>query len=220
MKHQQHMSDKDLIEQRRDYSSNSLSASQLNNSPVQQFENWLADAREAKLIDATAMVLSTTGADSQPRSRVVLLKAFDEAGFCWYTDQQSQKGQDLQENPLACLLFYWRELERQVRIEGSVQKLSGGEADHYFNSRPEGSRFSAASSHQSQAVDNRAQLEAQVKALHEQHPDGNVPRPDRWGGYQLKPTRFEFWQGRDDRLHDRFIYTASNNDWHTQRLSP
>ncbi len=214
------MSDKDLIEQRRDYSSNSLSASQLNSSPIQQFDNWLTNAREAKLIDSTAMTLSTSGADSQPRSRVVLLKAFDAAGFCWYTDQQSQKGEDLKTNPLACLLFYWRELERQVRIEGSVQKLDGSDADHYFNSRPEGSRFSAASSHQSQAVNNREQLEAQVASLHGQYPDGDVPRPDRWGGYQLKPTRFEFWQGRDDRLHDRFIYTASNGAWHTQRLSP
>lgn len=215
------MSDNDLIERRRDYSSNSLSASQLEISPVQQFEKWLADARAAKLIDATAMVLGTSGADNQPRSRVVLLKAFDNTGFSWYTDQQSQKGQDLQANPLASLLFYWRELERQVRIEGSVQKLEGSLADYYFESRPEGSRFSAASSHQSQAVDNREQLEAQVKALHKQYPDGKVPRPDRWGGYILIPSRFEFWQGRDDRLHDRFIYTqASNNDWHTQRLSP
>ena len=214
------MSDKDLIEQRRDYSSNSLRASQLNDSPVKQFEKWLADAREAKLIDATAMTLSTSGADSQPRSRVVLLKAFDDAGFCWYTDQQSQKGQDLQENPLACLLFYWRELERQVRIEGTVQKLSDGDADHYFNSRPEGSRFSAASSHQSQTVENRAQLEATVASMHEQYPDGNVPRPNRWGGYQLQPSRFEFWQGRANRLHDRLVYEQEGASWKIVRLAP
>ena len=215
------MSDNDLIEKRRDYSSNTLSASHLESSPVQQFEIWLADARAAKLIDATAMVLATCGADNQPRSRVVLLKAFDDTGFSWYTDQQSQKGQDLHANPQACLLFYWRELERQVRIEGSVQKLNSSDADHYFESRPEGSRFSAAASHQSQPVETRALLETQVKALHQQHPDGDVSRPQRWGGYQLTPSYFEFWQGRDDRLHDRFIYTqSSNHDWRTQRLSP
>jgi len=215
------MSNNDLIEQRRDYSSDTLSGAQLSDTPVKQFENWLADARAAKLIDATAMVLGTCDANNQPHSRVVLLKAFDDSGFCWFTDQQSNKGQELQANPLASILFYWRELERQVRIEGHVQKLPSDDADQYFHSRPEGSRFSAASSHQSQAVSDRAQLEAQVAALHQQHPDGDVPRPERWGGYKLTPTRFEFWQGRDDRLHDRFIYTQpSGNAWQTQRLSP
>lgn len=215
------MTENNLIEPRRDYSSDTLSRSQLASSPIEQFKNWLADARAAKLIDATAMVLSTAGSDNQPHSRVVLLKDIDDSGFSWFTDQQSNKGQELDANPRASLLFYWRELERQVRVEGTAQKLTDEAADTYFYKRPEGSRFSAAASHQSQAVDNRDALAAVVKALHEKHPDGAVPRPDRWGGYRLMPTRFEFWQGRDDRLHDRFIYTAgSNSDWHTQRLSP
>jgi pyridoxamine 5'-phosphate oxidase len=215
------MTENNLIEPRRDYSSDTLSRSQLASSPFQQFENWLADARTAKLIDATAMMLSTSDSDNQPHSRVVLLKEIDDSGFSWYTDQQSNKGQELEANPRASLLFYWRELERQVRIEGVVQKLSEDAADKYFNMRPEGSRFSAAASNQSQAVENREALAAAVKALHDKHPDGIVPRPSRWGGYKLTPNRFEFWQGRDDRLHDRFIYSPADNDqWQTQRLSP
>ncbi len=215
------MTEKNLIEPRRDYSSDTLSRSQLAISPFEQFKTWLADARTAKLIDATAMVLSTADSDNQPHSRVVLLKEIDDSGFSWFTDQQSNKGQELDANPRASLLFYWRELERQVRIEGTVQKLSPEAADTYFNKRPEGSRFSAAASKQSHTVTNRDALAAAVKALHEKYPDGAVPRPERWGGYKLQPNRFEFWQGRDDRLHDRFIYTpSSDTQWHTQRLSP
>jgi len=217
------MSQDDLIEARRDYTANSLRRADLSESPVDQFTHWLQQARDAKLIDATAMAVATAGADGQPHSRIVLLKHFDAKGFIWYTYQESNKGQEIAENPKASILFYWRELERQVRIEGSVTQLDPALADEYFYSRPEGSRFSAAASVQSQAVENRAVLEERVADLHKAHPDGSVQRPDVWGGYQLIPHRLEFWQGRADRLHDRFIYTRdseSSDDWTITRLQP
>lgn len=217
------MSEDDLIEARRDYTADTLRRADLADSPTMQFTNWLQDARNAKLIDATAMVVATADNSGQPHSRVVLLKHFDEAGFIWYTYQESDKGQQLAENPQASVLFYWRELERQVRIEGAVTKLDPTLADDYFYSRPEGSRFSAAASEQSQPVSARSVLEERVAKLHEAHPDGNVPRPDAWGGYLLQPVRLEFWQGRADRLHDRFIYTRTTvetEQWDITRLQP
>jgi len=214
------MSD-ELIEERRDYSANTLSASQLADSPIEQFRHWMKQARDANILDASAMALATADKLGQPHVRIVLLKKVDELGFVWYTYQQSDKGAQLADNPQASILFYWRELERQVRIEGSVVRLDPADADEYFYSRPQGSRFSAAASIQSAPVTNRAELERKVAALHEQYPDGNVPRPGVWGGYQLQPVRFEFWQGRDDRLHDRFIYEKSQaGSWDIQRLSP
>ncbi len=209
-----------LIEERRQYQADSLRSDQLLASPVAQFEKWLGDARAAKLIDATAMALSTVDQQHQPHCRMVLLKQFDDDGFAWFTDRSSAKGENLAGNDKACLLFFWRELERQVRIEGIVRQLSDQESDQYFYSRPPGSRFSAASSMQSSVVANRAELEANVEKLNQQHPDGNVPRPSRWGGYSLQPIYFEFWQGRDDRLHDRFGYRAENDSWIIERLSP
>lgn len=216
------MSD-DLIEARRDYTANTLARADLNDSPVEQFRHWMQDARDANILDASAMALATAGNDGQPHMRMVLLKKFDEQGFVWYTYQESDKGAQLAQNPQASILFYWRELERQVRIEGPVTRLDPANADEYFYSRPEGSRFSAAASIQSSPVNNRGELEAKVNELHQQHPDGNVPRPDVWGGYKIEPVRFEFWQGRADRLHDRFIYIKENEintTWQTQRLSP
>ncbi len=217
------MNKDDLIEARRDYTANSLRRENLASTPLDQFTQWLQEARDAKLIDATAMVVATASANGQPHSRVVLLKQFDESGFVWYTYQDSDKGQQIAENPQASILFYWKELERQVRIEGAVTKLDPSLADEYFYSRPEGSRFSAAASVQSQPVENRGVMEERVTKLHEQHPDGNVPRPAVWGGYLLMPVRLEFWQGRADRLHDRFIYTrdnATNQNWDISRLQP
>jgi len=217
------MNENDLIETRRDYTANTLARADLTANPTEQFRIWLQDARNAKLIDATAMVLATADNSGQPHSRVVLLKHFDEQGFVWYTYQESDKGQQLAANPQASLLFYWRELERQVRIEGPVTRLEPAQADEYFYSRPDGSRFSAAASVQSQAVENRAVLEDRVANLQREYPDGQVPRPDVWGGYCIQPKRFEFWQGRADRLHDRFVYSAtasSSVEWHITRLQP
>ncbi len=214
------MSD-DLIEERRDYSANTLSANELAETPVEQFKNWMKQAQDAKIMDASAMALATADELGQPHVRMVLLKQVDESGFVWFTYQKSDKGAQLAKNPQASLLFYWRELERQVRIEGPVVTLDPKDADEYFYSRPEGSRFSAAASIQSAPVTNRSELENKVAALHKQYPDGNVPRPAVWGGYQLQPVRFEFWQGRDDRLHDRFIYEKNQaGSWSPQRLSP
>lgn len=215
------MSD-DLIEARRDYNADTLSQSELIASPFEQFRVWMQHARDAKILDASAMAVATADKLGQPHSRMVLLKKFDQHGFVWYTYQESDKGAELANNPQASILFYWRELERQVRIEGPVIKLDPADADEYFYSRPEGSRFSAAASIQSAPVANRAELENKVDALHKQFPDGQVPRPDVWGGYALQPIRFEFWQGRSDRLHDRFIYLKGDaeNQWHTQRISP
>lgn len=209
-----------LIEPRRDYNANSLTRKQLQSTPVAQFTQWLQEARDQQILDATAMTLSTADTSGQPHSRVVLLKHFDTQGFVWYTYQQGDKAKQLAQNPKAAILFYWCALERQVRIEGTVEKLDPADADEYFYSRPEGSRFSAAASVQSAAVDNRAVLEDRVTALHRQHPDGNVPRPDAWGGYRLAPHRFEFWQGRADRLHDRFVFQQSEGQWLIQRISP
>lgn len=211
-----------LIEARRDYTANTLSRAELASSPFDQFTHWLQDARDEKILDATAMTVSTADSTGQPHSRVVLLKHFDNDGFIWYTYQESDKARQLQENPKASILFYWCALERQVRIEGVVEKLDPSNADEYFYSRPEGSRFSAAASVQSAPVENRKVLEDRVKELHKQYPDGNVPRPEVWGGYRLSPHRLEFWQGRADRLHDRFIYARDSKtaDWSIQRISP
>ena len=215
-------SNADLIEPRRDYTADTLRREQLADDPFKQFTRWLQDARDKKILDATAMTLSTADSSGQPHSRVVLLKKFDQNGFIWYTYQESDKARQLAENPKAALLFYWCALERQVRIEGSVEKLDPAEADDYFYSRPEGSRFSAAASTQSQPVDNREVLEKRVAELHTQYPDGNVPRPEVWGGYRIVPQRLEFWQGRADRLHDRFVFERSNPEasWSIGRIQP
>lgn len=209
-----------LIEERRDYTSNELHRRFLHQDPIQQFTQWLAEARDAKLIDATAMHLATVDADGRPHSRIVLLKHFDEHGFVFYSNYDSDKGQQLRTNPHGSLLFYWKELERQVRIEGLVKHRDSNDADTYFHSRPEGSRYSAAASEQSRPVTNRAVLEKNVETLHTNYPDGDVPRPENWGGFSLQATYFEFWQGRADRLHDRFRYTASDAEWLIDRLSP
>lgn len=212
----------ELIEPRRDYTADTLRRNDLTDSPFTQFTHWLQDARDKKILDATAMMLSTADANGQPHSRVVLLKNFDENGFIWYTYQDSDKAKQLAQNPKASLLFYWCALERQVRIEGEVVKLDPTDADDYFYSRPEGSRFSAAASVQSAPVDNRDTLEQRVADLHKQHPDGNVPRPEVWGGYRIVPHRLEFWQGRADRLHDRFIFERETVDsaWNVFRIQP
>ena len=210
----------DLNNVRRDYESTGIRKSDLDADPFIEFGRWLQAARDLNLIDSTAMTLATATKDAIPSARIVLLKYFDEQGFCWYTDSRSQKGQQLAENPQASLLFHWRDLSRQIRVQGSVEPLPAQSAEDYFNSRPEGSRFSAASSHQSSQVENRAVLENQVEHLHEHYPNGDVPRPDAWIGYRLKPVYFEFWQGLVNRLHDRIVYQPEGNLWIKSRISP
>ena len=211
---------KNLADYRRDYESQGIRKIDLNPDPIRQFENWLNQALELNLIDATAMTLATASSDAIPSARIVLLKSYDDQGFCWYTDSQSQKGREIAANPQASLLFHWRDLSRQVRVQGRVEALTPELAESYFHSRPEGSRFSAAASRQSSVVADRGVLENEVQRLRELYPDGQVPRPERWTGYRLRPLYFEFWQGLVNRMHDRIVYCQSGDGWSTKRISP
>ncbi len=210
----------DLSDVRRDYESHGITRKEMDPDPFVQFGRWLQRARDLELLDATAMTLATADADGQPSARIVLLKHFDDDGFCWYADSRSQKGVELDANPQAALLFHWRDLSRQVRVHGTVEKLPAEDAEKYFLMRPEGSRFSAAASMQSAVVDGRSSLEDEVLRLRAAYPDGDVPRPQAWCGYLLTPTYFEFWQGQGDRLHDRITYQPAAAGWITQRISP
>ena len=212
--------DMDLSDVRREYESQRIHITDMNPDPLVQFGLWLQRARELNLLDATAMTLATADTDGQPTARIVLLKHFDQQGFCWYTDSRSQKGQQLGANPRAALLFHWRDLSRQIRVHGAVTQLPADDAEQYFQSRPEGSRFSAAASHQTSVIESRATLEAAVERLRSQYPDGDVPRPQAWVGYRLEPNYFEFWQGQDSRLHDRIIYQPVADGWQMHRISP
>ena len=205
---------------RRHYESHSISQADLDADPLVEFGKWLQQAIDLKLLDATAMTLATATDTGIPSARVVLLKGYDGDGFCWYSDTRSQKGRELAANPWAALLFYWRDLNRQIRVQGRVDHLSAEQARRYFDSRPIGSRFSAASSCQSAPVASRAVLETRVRQLRERYTDGNVPKPKAWTGYHLKPVYFEFWQGQVNRLHDRIVYQADGDAWLKSRLSP
>ena len=205
---------------RRDYAQGELRRENIAQDPLQQFNAWLEDAQRAELVDATAMTLATVAANGQPSARVVLLKHFDAHGYAWYTGYGSQKGIELAANNKAILLFYWRELERQVRISGVVEQVPLEYSESYFASRPEDSRFSAAASEQSQVIAGRPELEAKVAELRGRYPDGNVPMPQTWGGYRLQPSEYEFWQGRVGRLHDRFRYQPAAGGWQIDRLQP
>lgn len=205
---------------RRDYVEGSLSRGDLAAEPLEQFVKWMGDAKQAEIPDATAMSLATADAAGRPAVRIVLLKEASPEGFSWFTDKRSSKGSQLAANDQAELLFYWRELSRQIRVSGRVEELPDADADEYFSARPEGSRFSAASSLQGSVVENRQEMEDRVSQLRQQYPNGDVPRPEKWGGYRLIPEHFEFWQGRESRLHDRFSYLKTDTGWSIQRLSP
>ncbi|MCB1864516.1 MAG: pyridoxamine 5'-phosphate oxidase [Chromatiales bacterium] len=211
---------RDQRDRRREYDAASLRRADLAADPVAQFERWFAAALEAETIEPTAMTLATATAAGRPSARIVLMKHFDADGLCWYTDSRSRKGAELADNPHAALLFHWPGAERQVRIEGTVERLPPNLADRYFNSRPEASRYSAAASVQSSVVAGRDVLESRVAELRLAHPDGGVARPEAWIGYRLRPGRFEFWQGRVNRLHDRFEYRRDAKGWQVERLSP
>lgn len=213
-------SEMDLTDVRRDYESHGIVKKDMDPDPFAQFGQWLQRARDFELLDATAMTLATASPQGRPSARIVLLKHFDAEGFCWYTDSRSRKGEEIAANPQAELLFHWRDFSRQVRVNGIVEQLPVEDAEKYFQLRPEGSRFSAASSRQSGRIDNRSVLEDEVLRLRAAYPDGDVPRPDGWIGYRLKPEYFEFWQGQDNRLHDRIVYTQIEAAWEMQRISP
>ncbi len=212
--------DKNLSSIRRDYSVGSLERSSLPADPYDLFEQWFSQAQKTESLDPTAMTLATYNQAMGPSARIVLLKYFDQKGFCWFTDYGSHKAQQLSEVPRAELLFYWPQLERQIRISGPVEKVTREHSVEYFNERPLGSRLSAAASQQSRVADSRLSLEQQVEALNAKFPDGNIPCPDTWGGFRLVADRYEFWQGRDNRLHDRFQFMKQASDWAVERLCP
>lgn len=204
---------------RRDYMGKSLNEADLAGDPYVQFQRWFDEALRAELPMLNAMTLATVGADGAPSARIVLLKGVDHNGFVFYTNYHSRKGRDLAANPRAALVFYWIELEREVRIEGAVEKVTAAESDAYFTSRPLPSRHAAIASPQSETVASREVLEQQYSAA--AHTHGSAPaRPPHWGGYRLHPTAIEFWQGRPNRLHDRLLYTLNGKRWTLSRLAP
>ena len=211
---------KDLTAIRREYCGVDFLSSELAVSPVQQFSKWFDQARQVRPDDVSSMTLATASATGMPAARIVLLKHYDERGFCWYTDYESNKGQDLAVNPQAELMFYWNTLERQIRIQGTVHKLDEQSAQRYFSQRPRASQLSAAASFQSQPISSRTELQAVVTELESRTQGAQIKKPQRWGGYCLLPSRFEFWQGREGRLHDRFVYVLSGDQWYIQRLQP
>lgn len=209
-----------LHEVREEYVKDSLTRDNVHSNPFEQFEMWLKFAQEKEVIHWNAMTLATTNKAGVPSARTVLLKESTENGFVFYTNYNSDKGQDLIENPNASLLFYWRELERQVKVIGTVEKVPREDSVRYFNSRPIGSRISATISNQSKEVPNREYLEKLYQEFESQHEDKEIECPENWGGFILKPTKFEFWQGRLNRLHDRIAYYQEHNNWETRRLAP
>jgi len=199
-----------------------LTKDSIDANPIRQFQTWFDEVRASGVSaqDATSMTLATSSKDGQPSARIVLLKSFDDRGFVFYTNYHSRKGKELSENPRACLLFYWSELWRQVRIEGDIEKISTAESEAYFQSRPLGSRLGAWASDQSEVVNNRETLESRFAELQKRFGE-NVPRPEHWGGYRLRPGSIEFWQGRDNRLHDRLRYgLEEDGSWSVERLGP
>ncbi len=206
---------------RRDYQLKSLSEQDVLADAIQQFTIWWEEALTAEIDEVNAMTLSTTKTDGRPTARIVLLKGYDENGFVFFTNYESNKGHELIDKPFASLLFFWKELERQVRIEGHCEKISPEESDAYFYSRPLGSRLGAWASPQSQVIPNREVLENQAEQLTLKYSDGIVPRPPHWGGFRVVPHSIELWQGRSNRLHDRILYTKNeSSNWGIARLAP
>jgi pyridoxamine 5'-phosphate oxidase len=212
---------KSIADIRKDYRLRSLSEQDVAPNPIAQFASWWHDVLESEIVEPNAMTLATASAEGIPTARIVLLKGFDERGFVFYTNYNSFKGLQLQENPRACLVFFWKELERQVRIMGLIEKVSEHDSDEYFSSRPEGSRIGAIVSPQSQVIENREWLEAKVNEAAQQLSGKNIQRPAYWGGYRVNPAIVEFWQGRPNRLHDRLQYSLMDNgEWKIERLAP
>ncbi|HSH82439.1 MAG TPA: pyridoxamine 5'-phosphate oxidase [Herpetosiphonaceae bacterium] len=215
------MIDPHVLQRRTEYMLRGLSEEDVVADPIDQFRLWFEEAVGVGLPEPNAMTLATATREGRPSARTVLLRGFDGAGFVFFTNYNSRKGSELAANPWAALLFFWVELERQIRIEGSVTQVSARESDDYFTSRPAGSRIGAWASNQSEVIAGRNVLERQVEEWTARHPSGDVPRPPHWGGYRVQPETVEFWQGRPSRLHDRLRYRrAESTGWIIERLSP
>ncbi|MDZ8084507.1 MAG: pyridoxamine 5'-phosphate oxidase [Nostoc sp. DedQUE12b] len=213
--------DKTVADLRKDYTLEGLSELEVELNPFIQFKKWFDQALAAQLPEPNAMTIATATPDGKPSARMVLLKDFDERGFAFFTNYNSHKAQQLAENPQAALVFWWAELERQVRISGYVEKVSETESDQYFESRPAKSRLGAWVSNQSEVIESREVLERRVQEFQSKYENQEIPRPPHWGGLRVIPTEIEFWQGRPSRLHDRLLYSRlDNSTWNIERLSP
>lgn len=211
----------DIAALRHDYVAHGLRRAELNRDPIKQFSVWFGEAAAANIRDVNAMSLATVSPDGAPSSRIVLLKGMSERGFVFFTNYASDKGRELEANPRAALNYYWAQLERQIRIAGAVEKTTSAESEEYFRSRPLGSQLGAWASRQSEAIVDRATLEANLAEVTQRFAGGAVPLPPHWGGYRVVPGTIEFWQGRTNRLHDRFRYTRQSEGlWSIERLSP
>jgi pyridoxamine 5'-phosphate oxidase len=205
---------------RKDYQLKSLSELEVNNNPFSQFSSWWDEAVQSEIDEVNAMTLSTITNEGKPSSRIVLLKGFDSKGFVFFSNYNSSKAQQISSNSHVSLLFFWKELERQIRIDGVCSKVSAEESDAYFHSRPIGSRLGAWASPQSEKIQDREVLVQRLASVTQEFGLENVPRPPHWGGYQVVPTRIEFWQGRSNRLHDRILYEQQELSWQISRLAP
>src|ERR1019366_3672902 len=206
---------------RRDYKLKSLNEADTDINPYVQFGKWWDEAVNSQIDEVNAITLATASKEGIPAARIVLLKGYDEQGFVFFTNYNSAKGKEIQENPNVALLFFWKELERQIRINGIIEKIDGKQSDDYFQSRPVGSRIGAWASPQSTVIENRGIIENNVLKYQEQFSSMDIPRPQHWGGYVVKPIKIEFWQGRSNRLHDRIEYTLqTNGKWKRVRLAP
>ena len=210
----------DIGDYRREYTKGGLEREDLTESPLELFEKWFKQAMEADIPDASAMTLATVSAEGKPTQRTVLLKLFDEKGFIFFTNYSSQKSHQISENPNVSLLFPWTQLERQIEINGTAEKISTAESLKYFLSRPRGSQLGAWASAQSSPISSRQILESQLNKIKNKFTQGEIPLPDFWGGYRVTPETIEFWQGGANRLHDRFEYTNHNGNWKIERLQP
>ena len=198
----------------------SLEEDSVGEEPFSFFSKWFSEANIAQITEVNAMTLATVGYGNAPHARIVLLKGLDETGFVFFTNYDSVKGRDISSNQNVALVFFWKELERQVRIEGIIEKVSAADSDAYFNSRPEGSRLGAWASPQSREISDRAILDSNYEKYQKEFSGSTIPRPPHWGGYRVVPNHIEFWQGRSSRMHDRIVFTLHDNKWKRSRLAP